>query len=156
MTVSNKPSEQPAGKAPQGKRFLPDAALLGLAISATDELRMAVERGLEFHSWEAVRINAGLTTKQMAEVIQMNVKTIGRRKEAGRLTPVESDRLSRLSRIVAQAIGLFEGDKKAAHLWLVSPREALGGSTPLELVRTEVGAREVERLIERLEDGVFS
>jgi len=154
--ISKRSGEQYAGRSSQRRRVLPDAALLGIQAGAPDELRRAVERGLEFHSWESVQAHAGLSTRQMSEVLQMNVKTIGRRKESGRLTAVESDRLSRLSRILAQAIELFEGDEKAAQGWLVAPRDALGGSAPLELIRTEVGAREVERMIERLEDGVFS
>ena len=43
-----------------------------------------------------------------------------------------------------------------ARRWLSSPQRALGGSTPLSLARTEVGAGLVEDLIGRLEHGVFS
>jgi uncharacterized protein (DUF2384 family) len=41
-------------------------------------------------------------------------------------------------------------------VWLRSPNRALGGESPLALSKTEVGAREVENLIGRLEHGVFT
>ena len=59
-------------------------------------------------------------------------------------------------RVFGRALELFEGDSQAAERWLSSPRAALGGATPLELAKTEAGAREVEALIGRLEHGVFS
>jgi putative toxin-antitoxin system antitoxin component (TIGR02293 family) len=61
-----------------------------------------------------------------------------------------------VSRIFARALGLFDGDRDAANQWLSSPQRPLGGSVPLTLTRTEVGALEVERLIGRLEHGVFT
>jgi putative toxin-antitoxin system antitoxin component (TIGR02293 family) len=135
---------------------LPDASLLGLNVETSGELRAMIEQELEFASWQRLQEYAGLTLKQMSEAVQVNEKTLGRRRASGRLTPLESDRLVRLSRIVARAADLFEGDQAAARRWLTAPRPVLGGVTPLEAARTEVGAREVEQLIERLEDGVFS
>jgi uncharacterized protein (DUF2384 family) len=38
----------------------------------------------------------------------------------------------------------------------MAPQRALGGAVPLEIAKTEVGAREVEQIIGRLEQGVFT
>ena len=43
-----------------------------------------------------------------------------------------------------------------ARQWLTSPQLGLGGSVPLEYAETEVGAREVEDLLGRIEYGVYS
>jgi len=51
---------------------------------------------------------------------------------------------------------LFEGDVAAVHRWLTRPNRALGYVPPLSYAKTEVGAREVEDLIMRLEHGIFS
>lgn len=75
---------------------------------------------------------------------------------AGRVAKEESERLLRLAMIHEQAVNLFEGDATAASDWLARPRKALGGKSPLEAGETEIGAREVEDLIGRLEHGVFS
>lgn len=72
-----------------------------------------------------------------------------------RLSTAESDRLVRLARLFAAAEALHEGNTDAARRWMESPKTALGGVTPLAYARTEVGAREVENLIGRLEHGVF-
>jgi putative toxin-antitoxin system antitoxin component (TIGR02293 family) len=47
-------------------------------------------------------------------------------------------------------------DVAGAISWLAAPKKALGHETPLAYSRTELGAREVENLIGRLEHGVFS
>ena len=89
-------------------------------------------------------------------LIDVPRRTLTRRKRDGRFLPSESDRLLRAARIFGQALALFEGDRDAAKDWLDTAQRALGGVSPLDLARTEAGAREVERLIGRLEHGVFS
>jgi putative toxin-antitoxin system antitoxin component (TIGR02293 family) len=84
------------------------------------------------------------------------MRTLARRQSEGKLRPDESDRLFRASALFEKAIDLFEGDVTAAGRWLQAPQEALSNRTPLELASTDVGAREVENLILRLEHGVFS
>jgi len=44
----------------------------------------------------------------------------------------------------------------AARQWMRSSQQSFDGATPWDMARTEVGAREVESLIGRLEHGVFS
>jgi putative toxin-antitoxin system antitoxin component (TIGR02293 family) len=62
--------------------------------------------------------------------------------------------LVRLSRVVGLALQLFEGGLEEARVWLLSPHAALGNAIPLEFAANEVGAREVENLIGRLEHGI--
>jgi putative toxin-antitoxin system antitoxin component (TIGR02293 family) len=59
-----------------------------------------------------------------------------------------------VTRVYRLALDLFESDRNAAVAWLSRPNRALNGKTPLRLATTEVGAREVERLVTRLEHGV--
>ena len=130
--------------------------LLGLEPSDTTHLIRRVEKGLPFRAVERLRRNMALTTEAFAELIQVKTRTLRRRKEEGRLQPDESDRALRASRIFGSALELFEGDAEAARDWLSSEQPALGGAVPLSVARTELGAREVEQLIGRLEHGVFS
>ena len=46
-------------------------------------------------------------------------------------------------------------DRAAAQAWFNSPQLALGGKTPLDYADTELGAREVENLLNRIGHGVF-
>ena len=93
---------------------------------------------------------------EVAALIQIPPRTLTRRRSGGRLQPDESDRLLRAARLFQLTVELFESNIDAARAWFSSPKKALGGKTPLEFARTEVGAREVENLIGRLEHGVYS
>ena len=130
--------------------------LLGLnAFDAPDLLR-AVRKGLSYRAFERFRQNTALSFECVTDLIDIPRRTMTRRKREGRFLPDESDRLLRASRIFGKALQLFEGDRDAATEWLTAAQPALGGTVPLDLAKSEVGALEVERLIGRLEHGVFS
>ena len=138
------------------RRGHPYLLLLGLDPVDTPRLVERVEEGLSYSSLERLRENVGLSRDEVSELVQIRLRTLDRRKREGRLHPDESDRLLRASRVFGHSIALFEGDVAGAMRWLSSSQRALGGAVPLEMARTEIGAREVEALIGRLEHGVFS
>jgi putative toxin-antitoxin system antitoxin component (TIGR02293 family) len=121
-----------------------------------DPLHVAekIQHGFTYAAFERFQRNTELSQRLLAQVIAIPERTLARRKESGRFEPDETDRLVRLSRVVARAIGLFEGNVQSARQWLTSPVDALGGRTPLEFASTDVGTIEVENLIGRLEHGI--
>jgi putative toxin-antitoxin system antitoxin component (TIGR02293 family) len=141
------------GKAPGPHYF---AGLLGLQVFEWPQLLAAIGRGLPYAALEHLRENAALPEEVVLRWVQLARRTAERRKRDGRFQPDESDRLLRAARILAKGLELFEGDRQQAVEWLLHEQPALGGSIPLEVARTEVGAREVENLIGRLEHGVYS
>ena len=128
---------------------------LGLHSYETQALLQRIREGLSYAAFEELQRHFDLPAQELAKVAQMSTRTLNRRKKAGRLEPDESDRLVRLARIFAMALELFEGDDAAARDWLGRKQIGLGGAAPLDLIASEVGAREVEALIGRLEHGVF-
>ena len=132
------------------------ARLLNLEGDRPLDLARAVESGLPYRAFDRLRESLDWQQSEAARLIQIKDRTLNRRKDAGRFKPEESDHLVRASRIVALATQLFEGDKRQAKHWLESPQQALDGRKPVDLACTDVGAREVERLIQRLEHGVFT
>lgn len=130
------------------------AALLGLPAVDAVSLATLVGRGLRYAALDRFRKDSALSLTALASMISVNDRTLARRKTEGRLQPEESDRLFRAARVFARALDLFEGDRGAARTWLMQPQRALAGKVPLELATTDVGAREVENLIGRLEHGV--
>lgn len=132
------------------------AALLGLRTFDTPTLQKKIEKGFAFVAVLKVLRLMALPMQALADILLIPPRTLQRRKVTGRLEPDESDRLLRLVRVYGKAIELFEGDNRGALEWLHSSITALGGSTPLSMLKTEPGAQEVERLIARLEHGVFS
>ena len=129
-------------------------ALLGLPTTETAELHARVREGLSWETFERLRQVLDLPASGAASLVQIPARTLARRKAGRRFEPGESDRLIRLSRLVGLALQLFEGDLPETRRWLTTPHTSLGGQTPLEFAATEVGAREVENLIGRLEHGI--
>lgn len=132
------------------------ATLLGLRAVETSELLERVEAGFSYETFERFQRNVDFPLEVLAQLVQIKVRTLARRRESGRLTSEESDRLLRVSRVFGKALSLFDGDLEAARSWLSTPAPALGNRTPQDVSTTEVGAREVENLVGRLEHGVFA
>ena len=131
-------------------------SLLGLHPLDPIKIFKRVEKGLAFQALERFQKNTGLSTSELADVIVIKMRTLHRRKEQGRLEPEESDRLMRVSRIFGMALELFEGNTDAARHWLFTRQRALGGERPIIFAKTDLGAREVDALIDRLEHGVLT
>jgi len=129
-------------------------SLLGLHTYETAQLHSRVRDGLSYEAFEHLRRVLDLSATRAAELIQIPPRTLARRKEAKRFEPEESDRLIRLSRLVGLALQLFEGDLEEMRAWLTTPHSALAGQAPLDFATTEIGAREVENLIGRIQHGV--
>lgn len=96
-----------------------------------------------------------LTLEELAATLHLTTRTLQRRMQDGRLSLDESERLLALTKITAQATEILGSDAKAVH-WLKSPVPALGGRTPLECAETQMGLREVEDVLTRIEDVVYS
>ena len=129
-------------------------ALLGLATFDAVKLHDRVEEGFSYTALERLRKALDVSTSKFCELIWIAPRTLARRKESGRLQPDESDRLLRLSRTFGLTLQLFEGELSEARSWLLTPHPALGNESPVKLATTEVGSREVEHLIGRLEHGI--
>lgn len=115
-----------------------------------------VMRGLPVGEFDALRAMLGLTVEEMSQIIGISVATLSRRRTSGQpLDRDHSDRLMRYARLYWLAASLFDGCGKTAREWLRRPARSLGGSTPLAFAETEIGAREVEHLLGRLEYGVY-
>lgn len=129
--------------------------LLGLSRFDFPGVLEKIQKGLPYSALERLQKNIGLSNDQLLHLLQIPKRTLARRKAAGRLSPEESERLVRVARVFANSLLLFSGDATEATLWLNSTRRVLGGQSPLELSRTEVGAQEVEKLVWQLRNGVF-
>ena len=129
---------------------------MGLSASNTHDLIHQLNHGFSFKALLAFASNSGISVSVITSIVGIPERTLARRKAATKLTTAESERLLRLSTVFDRAVELFEGDAAAAVKWLTAPKKALDNLSPLTYCRTELGAREVENLIGRLEHGVFS
>jgi putative toxin-antitoxin system antitoxin component (TIGR02293 family) len=122
---------------------------LGRSISSIGELRAAVELGLPVTALDAVVRHVARDDRGAAELKYRVVpKTTLRRRQ--RLDPEESQRLERLARMSALAEDVWE-DADLAHEFLTSPQPQLDGERPVDLARSDLGTRQVEMLLMKLE-----
>lgn len=114
--------------------------------------------GLPFRSIATVADQIGLSTEELAKKIGVSRSTFHRRKKVSgtRLSTQESDALARYATLTTKAIDTFDGDVDAAKRWLGSPQPGLGDTVPLEIARTTPGFREVEKLLTRIDLGVYA
>jgi putative toxin-antitoxin system antitoxin component (TIGR02293 family) len=141
------PPAQPSavGHGPHGY-----VALLGLMTYDLPELLRSIEGGLAFRVFDHFVDATGLAPERAAEFADISRRTLATRREEGRFSRDESDRLVRAARIFGGALQLFKGARGTASAWLESGQPTLGGSVPIDLARTDLGAREVERTLAQL------
>lgn len=139
-TVKHLPSSDPA----QRKAALSDHRIIA-----------EIKRGLPISSFEKLQASYDVSTDRMAEIVGIPRSTLIRRKKSGLLDRFASERVVRFARLFAIAEDVFE-DRTAARNWLNQPARALGGEKPIDYADTEIGAREVENLLGRIEHGVFT
>ena len=85
--------------------------------------------------------------------LALSRKTLAHRRTLGSLTPDQSDRLSRLLRVIEDAEITF-GDRAKAHAWLRRSSALLDGEAPLDRLDTDIGSRQVEVLLGRIAHGI--
>ena len=115
-----------------------------------------VEEGVPVLDVVAFGREVGFTAEEMARLIQIPSRTYARRVAGkSRLKLDEGERAVRIMRLYDRALQAL-GSNDRARRWLNRPLRVLGGHTPLDFARTEPGAREVEAVLGRFEEGVYS
>ena len=126
---------------------------LGASVRTVGELELAVSEGLPKRALE--RLSARLyEDRRSASAYKFKVvpqATWKRRNK--RLSVDESEKTERLARVLAAAEYVWD-DREKAREWMSKPHRELNGQTPLEVARTELGARRVEDLLDKLYFGL--
>jgi putative toxin-antitoxin system antitoxin component (TIGR02293 family) len=122
---------------------------------APSDLVQVIQDGLPVKELEDLQVSLDVPMEKLASRLGISKATLHRRKASGKLAAGESDRVVRFARLMGKAIEVMES-KENARRWLTSPQVGLGGEVPLNYAGTEVGAREVEDLLGRIEYGVYS
>ena len=90
------------------------------------------------------------------DILVIPKRTLARRKaNREKLTIEETDKALRLARVAVEADRVF-GDPGKSSRWLRKRNAALGGNSPLDLLKSETGARAVDDLLGQIDHGLFS
>jgi putative toxin-antitoxin system antitoxin component (TIGR02293 family) len=127
--------------------------VLGSSITSILELNDAVERGLPKATLRNVARRVYSDAAEQRAMMRRVIPeaTFKRRRE--RLSPAESERTERLARVVATAEDVWQ-DRDQARRFLTTPHPEIGGRTPVDAARTELGARQAEEVMARIVYGL--
>lgn len=124
-------------------RTLGGPAVLGEAVTDLAGLNLAVGRGFPR---EVVRELAGRAgTGPVRAMVEALVASTATLKRSPRLSPEASARAERIARVITLAAAAF-ATAEDARLWLTTAHPMLG-VMPVVLAATDLGARQVERLL---------
>ena len=114
-----------------------------------------VRRGISAGAVDAVVRVMDIGQSELSKALDIPERTLVRRKKEGVLNSDESGKMVRLAQVIERAVEVFE-DENSARGWLKSHNAALGGSSPLSLLDTELGSIAVMSTLGRIEQGVFA
>ncbi len=124
-------------------------------IKDSADLKEALRSGFPYAAFEAILDALEFRSKELADLMGVASRTLARRKAGKLLTPIESDRLYRVARTTFLAAEVL-GSLDKARTWLLKENQALGGEKPVSLLDTEIGERQVEQLLNRINYGILS
>ena len=136
------------------RRIIPGESV-GIYSRNSTEIIQTIKSGLPVSAFDMLQKKIDISATYLAKIININPRTLTRRRKQNYFLADESERLLRLGRLFDRARHLM-GDDDKARKWFKTPKVALNNKTPLEFADTEPGAIEVTDLLGRLEHGVFA
>jgi putative toxin-antitoxin system antitoxin component (TIGR02293 family) len=113
----------------------------------------AIEKGWSSSWLAALRQHLHLKPSDLEPLVGLSEATMARRsREQAALDLVASERLDRLMQVVSLAYAVFE-QPGSTEAWLKAPHPLLQQASPLQHCRTAIGAGQVRRLLQALEQG---
>jgi len=128
--------------------------VLGKTVRTELDMADAIQDGLPIEAVDRI-LEVGLLEPNELFSLVIPRRTLSHRRKTGKLTPEQSDRLARVVRVLARAEEAF-GDRQKASRWMRKPSRTLEGRRPLELLESDTGSRAVEKILLRIEHGVYS
>jgi len=127
------------------------AEILGLSgsIRTLQQLESAVLAGLPKRSLEQLSSRLYGDTRTASAYKFKVVPQATWKRRTKRLSVEESERTERVARVLAAAEYVWD-NRAQAQEWMSTPHRELSGQTPLDTARTELGARRVEALLDKL------
>jgi putative toxin-antitoxin system antitoxin component (TIGR02293 family) len=114
-----------------------------------------IAHGVPLRALEDFSIYSGIALRDLLDVIIPARTLKHRRQRKEPLNLDESDRLARVARLYELAVKVF-GDADKARRWLSKPKERFREISPVAMMRTELGGRQVEEMLYQIDEGMFA
>jgi putative toxin-antitoxin system antitoxin component (TIGR02293 family) len=125
----------------------------GLAAPKGVPASVVIEAGFPATVVREFAVASGIASSDVGDIVGTSDRTMSRKvANRERLGAAESDRAYRLFDMMARAVHAF-GDVDKALRWMRREVPSLGGRRPIDLLRTELGTREVLSALDRIEYG---
>lgn len=115
----------------------------------------AARQGVPLTALEEFATYSGFEMKDLLDVV-INPRTLKHRRQKQEPFSIdEADRLARVARLYGLGVKVF-GDPDKARRWLSKPKERFEGTSPLGMMRSELGGQRVEEMLYQIDEGVFA
>lgn len=138
-----------AQPAPQPNRFSP------VRLLSEQEIIARSRQGVVRAEADRVAQLVGLTDKEMAATLGLSVSYLHRLKTDQRISQDASERLLLLENLLQHALDTFDGRAGTVLGWLRSPLRELEYQTPLQVLDTVTGYTLADRVLGRIDHGIF-
>lgn len=114
-----------------------------------------VRQGIPSSTLDSLGANVAASNADIAEMLGISTRALAGRRRKNVLSRGESERWLRVVRVMVRLEEVFD-DLRCGFAWLRTPNNSLGGSLPISLLDTCVGAECVMETLGRIEHGVFA
>ncbi|GAB3276731.1 DUF2384 domain-containing protein [Larkinella harenae] len=120
-----------------------------------EEIITRSRKGVQRNEADRVAALVGLTDKELAVALGLSASYLHRLKDDQLINQDASERLLLLENLLRHALDTFEGRPPTVLHWLRSPLRELDHQTPLQTLDTVTGYTLVDRVLGRIDHGIF-
>lgn len=147
MSDQEKPYTNPSKESTQGRVEEP---YISWDLSKAAQI---INSGLLTEVLQTIQERLSISNLELATLLMISPRTLDRRKKEDLLPADESERSYRIARLTDLAAEVL-GSMDDASAWFKRPNYALGNQKPIDMMKTEPGARLVERTLHQIEHGM--
>ncbi len=125
------------------------------ALSGDMDLISLTREGIRKSSLKSLAGYLGISMETMSRLLHSSYRNIQRKDEASLLDTLKTEKVLELASLTQRGIAVT-GGKQAFIEWLHSSLPSLGHKPPLDFLDTSFGIQLVEKILGRLEQGVYS
>jgi len=135
--------------------FLPPNQALLTRLLSEQEIIARSRQGVLRAEADRVASLVGLTDKELATTLGLSASYLHRLKVNQRISQDASERLLLLENLLLHALDTFEGRGSTVLNWMRSSLRELDFQTPIQVLDTVTGYTLVERVLGRIDYGIF-
>lgn len=132
-----------------GKDFMPTVPK-----SAFEYVKIA-NKGIKKQSVTRLAELMDIPMKDIAVLLNISYKTLGRKKETDTLDSISSSISIEIAEAISKGLSVFEDPGKLSR-WLQKANRALQGEKPIDLLNTPTGIKIINKLLGRIEEGIYT